>query len=356
MKTESIWRSSDLSWLQELGWSRYGLARLEVPLSIQHYDDWLRLGLHGEMDYLVRHRDQKANPKLYSNHLRSALVMAIDYVAQEEVPSALPLKGLKSALYTKSESGIADYHRALPERLQPVLNRLSNQHPGEEFRLVTDSAPVLERDLARRAGLGWVGKNTCIIDRKGGSLFFLVEILSSLDTVTAAPLPTDHCGNCTRCLDACPTGALIAPRTLDARKCISYLTIESKQMPAVELRGAMGEWFFGCDICQTVCPWNQKRWGEILTESPRSEPTERDQTLADLRWILKSSYSQIEKAFRSTSLSRARGRGLKRNALIVVGNGGYSELIPEVSLLAQASTDLELQELAEWALRKINPS
>lgn len=357
MEQSELWRQSELEWLKAEGFFRYGLARLERPVSMDLYDEWLKEGLHGEMDYLVRHRDQKANPQLIQSQLRSALVIPIDYVADKQPKNESPLASLQTALYAQSQTAGADYHVTLKHRLEPVLDRLRRQYPGAQFRLTIDTAPILERELAQRAGLGWVGKNTCLIERNSGSLFFITEILSSLQLADIQEIAHDHCGTCTRCLDACPTKALISPRKLDARRCISYWTIEAKAVPPVSLRAGFQNWFFGCDICQTVCPWNLKRWGERLEatkfEPQNSRQSNRQDVVRELRWILTTSNSQIEKTLRHTPLARARGRGLKRNALIVIGNENLSELKTEVESFA---TDPLLSELALWSLAQFKSS
>ena len=345
-----VWTRQDIEWISDLGFPRFGLAKLETPISMATYDAWLKEEFNGEMKYLETHREMKANPQLISARLQSALVLAIDYVSQGTAPESTPITSLRTALYAKSQSDWSDYHLALPKALDAVLTRLREAYPSEEFRLTVDSAPVLERDLAFRAGLGWVGKNTCVIDRTSGSLFFIVEILSSLSVNEASLRSPDHCGTCTRCIEACPTEALIEPRKLDARKCISYWTIESKNIPPEPLRSKFGDWFFGCDVCQTVCPWNKKHYEASELSPTLNDPTE------ELRWLLRSSHSQIEKAFRTTSLSRARGRGLKRNALIVAANLKIKSLEDDIKLVSETHSDPEIQELATWALRKINPS
>ena len=348
MEQSELWRQGDLEWLKSEGFPRYGLARLERPLSLAMYDEWLRDGHHGEMEYLVRHRDQKADPKLFEAQMRSALVIPIDYVAKDPiVTSEHHLAAVRTALYARSQPDAADYHVTLKRRLEPVLKRLELQFPKAQFRLTIDTAPVLERELAQRAGLGWVGKNTCLIDRKAGSLFFITEILSSLELADVQAPVSDHCGTCTRCLDACPTKALVSPRKLDARRCISYWTIEAKTVPPEELRSGFQDWFFGCDICQTVCPWNTKRWGE----STFKVKSNRDELIRELRWILTSTNSKIEKTFQHTALARARGRGLKRNALIVIGNSRLRELKTEVEAFNE---DPILAELATWTLNQFN--
>ncbi len=329
-------RADLLQWLPKLKPHRFGVTKLERPISIGFYDQWLADGYHGEMAYLESHRDLKADPNLYLSFAKSAIVFAIDYVPrfQDKSDYVTPPVSLRTALYTQYAASSADYHDAIRAELQPVLQELNVRYPTGQFRLAIDAEPVLERDLAVRAGLGWVGKNTCVIDRTGGSLFFIAEILTSLETNEAAVIPTDFCGSCTRCQTACPTGAIVAPKKLDARKCISYWTIESKTIAPKILSDKFGDWFFGCDICQTVCPWNEKVFGrsrmKSYSETIRSDV---DAVAIELKEILESSNRQLARRFHGTPLSRARGLGLKRNALIVAKNLKLKALQPVIESL-----------------------
>ena len=300
------------------------------------YDQWLKDGRQGEMEYLARHRDLKAAPEAWLPFARSAIVFAINYGPQTRVGTresnyvTRKQSALRTAFYTEYAPDQTDYHDAIRAELKPVMEELKNRYPSAEFRFALDAEPVLERDLAARAGLGWVGKNTCVIDRESGSLFFIAEILTSLETDEAALQVKDFCGTCTRCIDACPTSAIVAPRVLDATKCISYWTIESKKIPPKDLRSKFGDWFFGCDICQTVCPWNVKAYGKDVLAEPEHD---RELLIQDLRFILASSNRELERRFEGTPLVRARGFGLKRNALIVAGNLRLKELMFEIESL-----------------------
>lgn len=326
---------------KELGFSHFGLATLSRPFSFEIYENWLAEGLHGSMNYLKTHAHIKANAREKWPLAQSALVFAVPYFPHPEPKSDFPLNALRVSLYAKGY----DYHHWFKEKLKVICEDLKAKLPGEEFIPMTDSSPVLERDLAYRAGLGWVGKNTCLIQAKKGSLFFIGEIYTSFVLKTeTAPLP-DFCGTCTRCIDICPTKALTAPRTLDARKCISYLTIESKEVPPPELRSNIGDWFFGCDLCQTVCPWNQKIFKSKLSTLPMDLTVSEDALIQELRWILQSSGKQLEKAFAHSPLSRAGNFGLKRNALIVIANRRLKKLLPEVEAYVAHE---RLGELARW--------
>ncbi|HWU43946.1 MAG TPA: tRNA epoxyqueuosine(34) reductase QueG [Bdellovibrio sp.] len=317
----------------ELGFSHFGLAPLTKPLSFEFYQTWLQEGLHGEMKYLEEHAPIKEQPQIKWPRAKNALVFAIPYFPHPQPKNDFPLKQARLSLYAQGY----DYHFWFRERMQTLCEALREHFPDEEFLSFTDSSPILERDLARRAGLGWVGKNTCLIHPKKGSLFFIGEIYTSLDLTPAtefAPLP-DFCGTCTRCIDICPTGALLEPRKLDARKCISYLTIESRDLPPPELEEKIGDWFFGCDLCQTVCPWNQKIFKSQLSVEPKLTLSESETAavIEDMRYILTASGKKLERDFKGTPLARAGAFGLKRNALIITSNRRLLPLIEEVTAL-----------------------
>ncbi|MGE0526579.1 MAG: tRNA epoxyqueuosine(34) reductase QueG [Bdellovibrionales bacterium] len=371
--------------LTRAGFSHFGFSALERPLSMDLYREWIRDGRHAGMDYLERHADLKESPASFMPRAQTAIVVARPYFPH---PYPQPYGALdfsaRIALYASGE----DYHFHFRRELEEVAANLRRVFVNQEFLCFTDSAPILERDLAYRAGLGWIGKNTCLIHPKKGSLFFLGQILTSvnlssvdMEDAQTSPIP-DLCGTCDRCLRACPTQALVAPRTLDANKCISYWTIEAKADASLELRTQIGDWFFGCDICQTVCPWNEKLHGKAemqklsvaattLTQTPthalrpkperesahaqepvraNAESTSTDRLIDDLRWVLTSSSRQIQKRFHGLPLLRARARGLKRNALYVAGNLRLAALRPEIELAQQ---DPRLKEVATWALGRL---
>ncbi len=336
----------------ELGFSHWGASSLANPVSLEFYRQWIEQNYQGEMEYLKRHLPIKENPKLLNERFESALVFAHSYVPHPK-PRESTNSELRTALYAQGE----DYHFWLKERLEKIAERLREQYPNEVFICLTDSSPVLERDLAYRAGLGWVGKNTCLIHPDKGSLFLLGEILTSLKLTQKPEVVHDFCGTCTRCLDVCPTGALEKPRVLNAQKCISYLTIESRQVPAPELRNGIGDLFFGCDLCQTVCPWNEKAFrgkpeAVVLEKTNLRElSTERKSNLeSELREILTLSGKQLEKKYQGSPLKRAGPFGLRRNALLVAGNRKISGLRPEIEAWLE---DEKLAELASWALQNL---
>lgn len=295
--------------------THYGFAKLEKPVSFHIYRQWLQKGYHGSMNYLVQHADLKEDTRRWVPRARSAIVVAQNYLPHPEAHPSL-FQSTRKALYARGK----DYHHWFRSHLNQACQFLKTHFPKEEFLGFTDSSPILERDLAYRAGLGWVGKNTCLIHKQHGSLFFIGEIYTSLKLEAFTPLHLDHCGNCTRCMEACPTQAITKERELDARKCISYLTIESRNMKPQPIYKKISDWFFGCDICQTVCPWNEKVFGEVLKPEQVSQQKMTDELVEDLRWILSSSNKSLQKKIKGTPLSRAGALGLKRNAILIITN------------------------------------
>lgn len=340
--------------LPKRGLSHFGLTPLTRPLSFDLYREWLDAGMHGDMQYLVDHAPIKEEPRRQWPRVQSALVFAMPYHPQPAPVQNWPLKQARVALYAQGE----DYHFWFRDRLREVAALLQAHFPQEEFLCFTDSSPVLERDLARKAGIGWVGKNTCIIHPQKGSLFFLGEIYSSLNlnpapSPTSPPLMPDYCGTCTRCLDICPTQAIVEPRKLDARRCISYLNIESRKLAPIELREGIGDWLFGCDLCQTVCPWNQKLFNHTLDVSLQQplDASQQQALIDDLRYLLTASGKRLEKDFYGTPLARAGSFGLKRNALVVIANRKLQALRADVASLTSHD---KLGDLAQWVLAQLD--
>lgn len=245
-----------------------------------------------------------------------------------------------------------DYHDAVMERLLRVESALRNAvGPGDLVtRCYVDTGPIVERVVAKYAGIGWIGKNTCLINQKLGSWMFLGVILTSLDLAPGLPAP-DRCGSCTRCIEACPTDALIAPYRLDSNRCISYLTIEKRgAVPQdEELRSGMGRHIFGCDICQDVCPWNRKAPATDAAEfQPRAELVN-----PALEWLAEMSEEEFRRTFKGSPVRRAKRSGLRRNALIAMGNSGEKKFLPQLEKLV-SDDDRVVGESAAWAIQKLN--
>ncbi len=315
-----------LSALKPLGFTNIGLTSVTEPFSLSFYEDWLNDNLHAEMKYLEEHRHLKKTLMTFLPQAKSVICVTLNYF---DHPKAKNLTPLKIAAYAKGE----DYHHFFKQQLDEAAEILKAKFKGHEFKTATDSKPILERDFSYQAGLGWIGKNTMLIHQQQGSYFLLGEIVTTIELnssdILLSPHP-DRCGTCTKCIEACPTQAL-TPKKLDANKCISYWTIESKSIPPVALAKKFESWFFGCDICQDVCPWNIKVFsaGSINNKNL----TSRESILKEILLILNSSHKVLEKRFIGTPLSRARGFGLKRNALILALNTKAVELIPELTTM-----------------------
>lgn len=291
-----------------LGFDLAGIARLGPVSTHAAFTEWLAAGHHGEMDYLQRGAELRADTTRPEPGMRSAVVVALDYGGREP---AGPV-----ARYARGD----DYHRLMWDRLDALLAWVREERgDAVRGRAYVDTGPILERDLARNAGLGWTGKNTMLINPERGSFFFIGALFLELELAADAPFAADHCGSCTRCLDACPTEAFVAPRVMDARRCISYLTIESRSAIPAEFHAALADHVYGCDICQDVCPWNVK-FAQALREpsfAPRAVLADKDaRRLAEE--ILAMDEAAYREAFRGSAMKRAKLSGLQRNADVVL--------------------------------------
>ncbi|HET7144563.1 MAG TPA: tRNA epoxyqueuosine(34) reductase QueG [Anaerolineales bacterium] len=320
-----------------------GVTSSEPPSHFTTFESWLNADMHGAMKYLAeeRSRTRRADPKQIFPECKSILVLAMPYApltSDDQTAHGNP----KIASYALGD----DYHDIIPPRLKLIVEFIEEQLGRPiPHRYYTDTGPVLERDLAQRAGLGWIGKNTLLINPKAGSTFFLAEILLGIELEPDNPVTTDHCGTCTRCITACPTECILPNRTLDARRCISYLTIELKDDIPEELRPLMKDWIFGCDVCQQVCPWNR-------FSSPADPAFEPKIPFPVLTSDLTLTSVEFNQRFKKSPIKRARRRGYLRNLAVVTGNHGNENDIP---ILEQAVQDEEplISEHAKWALKKI---
>jgi epoxyqueuosine reductase len=336
---------------RRLGFALAGITTPEPPPHLSAYENWLMLGRHGSMDYLAGNRAQacRSDPQLILSECRSILVLGVRYPSPSDAQSdeESGLRG-RIAAYACGR----DYHLVLSERLK-LLSSFIEQQVGHPIphRWYTDTGPILERDLAQRAGLGWIGKNTCLINPESGSYFLLAEILLGIELEPDPPFTADRCGTCTRCTEACPTGCILPDRTIDARRCISYLTIENKAEIPPDLRLQMGNWAFGCDVCQMVCPWNRfttNAYDLDLAPYPgRISP--------DLRADLMLTLQEFNRKFKDSPVQRARRRGFLRNLAVALGNSGNPAGIPALEKALQDDEPL-VREHAVWALKQINKS
>jgi epoxyqueuosine reductase len=328
---------------RSLGFELVGIAPAAEADGFDRLQEWLDRGYAGEMAYLHRQGEARRHPASILPEVRSVVMVGMNYGAKTR---GLPPQGLgRVARYAQGE----DYHDVLRGRLNRLLALVQAESPGCRGRGVVDTAPLLERDFARRAGLGWFGKNTMLLNKRLGSYLFLGALLLDLDLRPDAPHETSHCGTCTACLDACPTDAFPAPGVLDSRRCISYLTIELRGPVPEELRPGLGDWLFGCDVCQEVCPWNRKA-PEAAEPAFRSRA---DLEAVDPVELLGLSEEEFRRRFRGTALTRTKRRGLLRNAALVLGNVGDATALPA---LHRALDDAEplVREAAAWAIGRIN--
>jgi epoxyqueuosine reductase len=299
------------------------------------------------MNYILRRESAYEHPQAVLASVRSVIMLGVNYHAGPAADDT-PAAG-RVAKYAQAD---ADYHDVLRGMLKQLADFLHAQRPGCRTRGVVDTAPLLERDFARLAGLGWFGKNTMLIHKRAGSWLFLAGLLTDLALEPDAPHATSHCGTCTRCLEACPTDAFPEPYVLDARRCISYLTIELRDRPIpVELREPMGDWLFGCDVCQDVCPWNRKA---PATTNPALQPRP-DLVSPDPIELLGLSSEEFELRFGRTPLARPSRSGVLRNAAIVVGNTATSGDARAIAALGVALSDGDplIRGAAAWGLGKL---
>jgi epoxyqueuosine reductase len=324
-----------------LGFDLAGIAPASPADSFDQLRSWLARGFAGDMDYMHRHAEARRHPASILPEVRSVVMVGLNYFdGSDELPSA---GAGRVARYARGR----DYHDVLREPLVSLLGWLQNEVPGCRGRGVVDTAPLLERDFARRAGLGWFGKNTMLLNKRLGSYFFLGALLVDIELIPDPPTDTSHCGTCTACLDACPTAAFAAPGQLDARRCISYLTIEHRGAIAEELRPALGDWLFGCDVCQEVCPWNCK-----APLASGAWASRADLAAVELTELLELTEEDFRQRYRATALSRPRRGGLLRNAALVLGNRRDPAALPALRR-ALADPEQLVRDAAQWAIQQI---
>ncbi len=326
-----------------LGFELAGIARATPADHFAEFRAWLDKGYAGEMDYMSRQAEARRHPASILPAVRSVVMVGMNYKPNLDTNEPPPGQG-RIARYARG----TDYHRVLWARLNQLLAWVQQQRPSCQGRGVVDTAPLLERDFARRAGLGWFGKNTMLLNKRLGSYFFLGALLLDLELEPDPLHDTSHCGRCTACLDACPTQAFVAPGVLDSRRCISYLTIELRGPVPEELRPGLGDWIFGCDVCQEVCPWNHK---SPSSREPAFVPRPELEA-ADPIELLGLSEEEFRRRFRGTALMRAKRRGVLRNAALVLGNRGDPAALPALHRALHDSEPL-IREAAEWAIEQI---
>jgi epoxyqueuosine reductase len=318
------------------GFDLAGIAALGPAETAGALDAWLAAGYHGEMEYMQRHANLRRDSTRPLPGMRWALVVGLNYGGTQ--PAG------RVARYARGD----DYHRVMWDRLDALGGWLTARTGGSS-RAFVDSGPVLERDLARRAGLGWVGKNTMLINPRLGSHFFIGALFTDAALVGDAPFATDHCGRCTRCLAACPTQAFVAPRVLDARQCISYLTIELRGDIPEALRRAVGDHLYGCDDCQDACPWNGKFARDVALPAMAPHRTEAWPEPRDWLALDDDAYRA---RFRGTAMTRPKRAGLVRNAAVAIGNRADPADAPALRAALETETDAMARAHLTWALAR----
>ena len=330
-----------------LGFSLVGVSLPQAPAHFDVFARWLRAGRHARMGYLesARSLDRRADPRSILPGARAVVSLGMLYPVPDPAEPR-PGRG-RVAAYAWG----ADYHEIIPARLAELVSALEG-YLGRTVagRGYTDTGPLLERDFAQRAGLGWIGKNTCLIHPRMGSYFLLAELLLDVEAAPDAPIERDFCGSCAHCIAACPTGCILPDRTIDAGRCISYLTIENKGAIPPELRPQMGSWVFGCDICQTACPWNVRfaRGAADPALAPRESVP--DPLLTE---DLHLDAEAFNLKFKGSPIQRPRRRGYLRNVAVAMGNLAGPELVPDLARVVFEEPEPLVRGHAAWALGRI---
>ena len=333
-------------WARELGFADAGISDVDLAQDESHLARWLDEGMHGEMDYMARHGVKRSRPAELEPGTRRVISVRMDY-APPDIAGAWSVLADGELGYISRYTLGRDYHKLLRRRLQQLAERIGAEIGDFGYRAYVDSAPVLEKALARNAGLGWIGKHTVLIQRRAGSYFFLGELYTDL------PLPVDtpaseHCGSCRRCLDICPTQAIVAPYRLDARRCISYLTIELKGSIPTELRAPIGNRIFGCDDCQLVCPWN--KFAQATAEPDFAPRHQLDgPRLVDLfGWDEEHFLRRTE----GMAIRRTGYEGWLRNIAVALGNAPTSAAVLDALRARAAHPSALVREHVAWALER----
>lgn len=325
---------------------------------------WIDAGFAAEMNYFADRLDAYRHPRGVLPGARSVIALAYPYPALDPTPIERTPRDATDLQRGRTFGRVArytwpgnDYHDVIHPKLKRVCHEVRDLCPETQARGIVDTAPLMEREVAQLAGLGWRGKNTLLLNRNLGSYFFLACVLVDIDFPADAAFEADHCGTCTACLDACPTDAFVQPHVLDASKCISYLTIESRELTPEPLREKIGDWVFGCDVCQEVCPWNRKPTRHLMSEAARADSA-GGTTLDSQRGRLEVTHlfslddDAFREQFRGTAMWRTKRRGLLRNAAIVIGNEGRPDSI-DALMRGLSDTEPMVRAACVWAIRQI---
>lgn len=333
-------------WGEELGFQQVGIAEIDLAEDEGHLEAWLARGWQGDMGYMGRHGKRRSRPSELVPGTVRVISVRMDYLPPAARDAWSVLRDRALGYISRYALG-RDYHKTIRRRLQQLADRIEEEVGTFGYRVFVDSAPVLEKALARDAGLGWIGKHTNLLNRQAGSWFFLGELYTDLP-LPADQAPRNHCGSCTACIDICPTRAIVAPYQLDARRCISYLTIEHHGAIPVEFRKAMGNRIYGCDDCQLVCPWN--RYARVTAETDFSPRHELDG--AGLAQLFAWTESDFLERTNGSAIRRIGYERWQRNVAIALGNAPTAPAVVEALLARRDSPSAVVREHVQWALRE----
>ena len=332
------------AWSKELGFQELGITDVSLDTAETRLLDWLDDGYHGEMDYMEKHGSKRSRPaELVAGTLR-VISVRMDYLAPGSEPMQAVLDNPSTGYVSRYALG-RDYHKVMRKRLQQLVDKMVERVGEFGYRVFVDSAPVLEKPLAEKAGLGWIGKHTNLINQHAGSWFFLGEIYTDLPLPVDSPSTESHCGTCTACIDICPTDAIVAPYQLDARRCISYLTIELQGAIPVEFRPLIGNRIYGCDDCQLVCPWNRFSTPTREPDFNTRQPLDAPELVELLLWDEPTFLQRTE----GSAIRRIGYRRWLRNIAVALGNAPRSEDVIQ-ALKSRRGLDAMVDEHIEWAL------
>ncbi|MCB1659332.1 MAG: tRNA epoxyqueuosine(34) reductase QueG [Pseudomonadales bacterium] len=333
------------AWGQAFGFGQIGISGIDLQQHGQHLQHWLHKGFHGDLHYMAAHGEKRWRPELLVENTQSIISVRMDYLHHKPAPRSVPHYPQQGVIARYAQG--RDYHKTLRKRLQQFAEKIKSEVNELGYRAFVDSAPVLERAVAEQAGLGWIGKNTMLINKQAGSFFFLGELFTNLPLIADTPT-SHHCGSCSACLTICPTQAIVAPYQLDARLCISYLTIEYAGSIPVELRPLIGNRIFGCDDCQLICPWN--RYAKLSAEDDFKARHGLDNLslLALFAWDEATYLHKTE----GSPIRRIGYEGFMRNIAIGLGNAPFDEQIVQTKKKKKQNMSILVQEHIDWAINR----
>jgi epoxyqueuosine reductase len=332
-------------WGKDFGFQQVGISGIDLGQHGKHLQAWLDKGYHGDLAYMASHGEKRWRPELLVENTQSIISVCLDYLQHKPTPRTVP-NYPQQGVISRYALG-RDYHKTLRKRLQKFADKIRTETDNLGYRAFVDSAPVLERAVAQQAGLGWIGKNTMLINKQAGSFFFLGELFTNLPLISDTPV-SHHCGSCQACLSICPTQAIVAPYQIDARLCISYLTIEYQGIIPENLRPKIGNRIFGCDDCQLICPWN--RYAKLSVEDDFKTRHQLDQ-LSLLELFSWSEQLYLDKT-EGSPIRRVGYEGFMRNIAIALGNAPYSHTILNALINKKPIVSNLVQTHIDWAINK----